>query len=43
MLVKSLQDDLAWEVQRELVNRYFRIDNSRKVISEIKRAINNNN
>lgn len=36
MLVKSLQDDLAWEVQRELVNRYFRIDNSRKVISEIK-------
>lgn len=36
MLVKSLQDDLAWEVQRELVNRYFRIDNSGKVISEIK-------
>jgi hypothetical protein len=36
MLVKSLQDDLAWEVQRELVNRYFRVDNSRKVISEIK-------
>ena len=36
MLVKSLQDDLAWKVQRELVNRYFRIDNSRKVISEIK-------
>lgn len=36
MLVKSLQDDLAWEVQRELVNRYFKVDNSRKVISEIK-------
>lgn len=25
MLVKSLQDDLAWEVQRELVNNYFRV------------------
>lgn len=24
MLVKSLQDDLAWKVQRELVNSYFR-------------------
>lgn len=24
MLVKSLQDDLAWEVQRELVNKYFK-------------------
>lgn len=24
MLVKSLQDDLAWKVQRELVNNYFR-------------------
>lgn len=36
MLVKSLQDDLAWEVQRELVNRYFRVDNSKKVISEMK-------
>jgi len=23
MLVKSFQDDLAWQVQRELVNRYF--------------------
>lgn len=27
MLVKSLQDDLAWKVQRELVNKYFRISN----------------
>lgn len=36
MLVKSLQDDLAWEVQRELVNRYFRVDNLKKVISEMK-------
>ncbi|EEL2519050.1 ORF6N domain-containing protein [Salmonella enterica] len=24
MLVKSFNDDLAWQVQRELVNRYFR-------------------
>ncbi len=24
MLVKSLMDDLAWEVQRQLVNNYFR-------------------
>jgi len=27
MLVKSLQDDLAWKVQRELVNNYFRVSN----------------
>lgn len=26
MLVKSLQDDLAWQVQRQLVNNYFRKD-----------------
>ncbi|HFG2317323.1 TPA: ORF6N domain-containing protein, partial [Clostridioides difficile] len=25
MLVKSLTDDLAWTVQRELVNNYFRV------------------
>ena len=25
MLVKSFTDDLAWEVQRELVNNYFRV------------------
>ncbi|MBY0754562.1 ORF6N domain-containing protein [Clostridium sardiniense] len=25
MLVKSLSDDLAWSVQRELVNKYFRV------------------
>ena len=25
MLVRSLQDDLAWKVQRELVNNYFRV------------------
>ncbi len=28
MLVKSFQDDLAWKVQRELVNNYFRVKNS---------------
>lgn len=27
MLVKSLSDDLAWTVQRELVNKYFRVKN----------------
>lgn len=26
MLVKSFTDDLAWDVQRQLVNRYFRRD-----------------
>lgn len=25
MLVKSLNDDLAWKVQRELINNYFRV------------------
>lgn len=25
MIVKSLQDDLAWKVQRELVNNYFKV------------------
>ncbi|MDU5108857.1 MAG: ORF6C domain-containing protein [Clostridium sp.] len=32
MLVKSLQDDLAWKVQRELVNNYFR---SKKVVKKL--------
>lgn len=39
MLVKSLSDDLAWKVQRELVNNYFRIKNMvniQKTINEIK-------
>lgn len=31
MLVKSFTDDLAWDVQRQLVNTYFRVKN---VISE---------
>lgn len=39
MLVKSLQDDLAWKVQRELVNNYFRVKeviNSKKLFNEFK-------
>lgn len=39
MLVKSLSDDLAWTVQRELVNNYFRVKNIiniQKSINEIK-------
>lgn len=28
MLVKSFTDDLAWEVQRQLVNRYFKVKNT---------------
>lgn len=42
MLVKSLQDDLAWKVQRELVNNYFRIKeviNSKKLFNEFKGQI----
>ncbi|HBG7747366.1 TPA: ORF6N domain-containing protein [Clostridioides difficile] len=30
MLVKSLTDDLAWTVQRELVNNYFRVKENKK-------------
>lgn len=33
MLVKSLQDDLAWKVQRELVNNYFRVKEDRTKLS----------
>lgn len=41
MLVKSLQDDLAWKVQRELVNNYFRAKsgqalNTSKLSKELK-------
>ena len=47
MLVKSLQDDLAWEVQRKLVDNYFRvkqnkpknsIDVLRQALDEIEQA-----
>lgn len=31
MLVKSFTDDLAWEVQRELVNTYFRSNAERRI------------
>lgn len=30
MLVKSLTDNLAWEVQRQLVNTYFRVQESNR-------------
>lgn len=41
MLVKSLTDDLAWKIQRELVNNYFRVkeDNPFKHLSKEVQAI----
>ena len=38
MLVKSLQDDLAWTVQRELVNNYFRVKDvaDKRLLNEFK-------
>lgn len=30
MLVKSFTDDLAWKVQRDLVNSYFKLQDYRK-------------
>ena len=36
MLVKSLQDDLAWKVQRELVNNYFRTKKVGQVLNTSK-------
>lgn len=43
MLVKSLQDDLAWKVQRELVNNYFRVKEDKTKLSndEIIKAFKN--
>jgi hypothetical protein len=35
MLVKSFTDDLAWKVQRELVNNYFRL---KEVVEKVKTA-----
>lgn len=35
MLVKSLTDDLAWKVQRELVNGYFRTKKAKSAIEEL--------
>lgn len=34
MLVKSLSDDLAWTVQRELVNKYFRVKENKPTCIE---------
>jgi hypothetical protein len=31
MLVKSLTDDLSWRIQRELVNRYFKVKQTLKL------------
>lgn len=39
MLVKSLTDDLAWKVQRELVNNYFRRKNNLENLSKELQAI----
>ncbi|WP_141527114.1 ORF6N domain-containing protein, partial [Bacillus cereus] len=38
MLVKSLQDDLAWHVQRQLVNHYFNVTR-KKVIQPRKKPV----
>ncbi|AWB31555.1 ORF6N domain-containing protein [Clostridium botulinum] len=35
MLVKSLTDDLAWKVQRELVNNYFRVKQQKVKVNEL--------
>lgn len=35
MLVKSFTDDLAWKVQRELVNSYFRAEQMRTAFSDL--------
>jgi hypothetical protein len=34
MIVKSFQDDLAWDVQRQLVNSYFKLKEVSHAISE---------
>ncbi|WP_461206878.1 ORF6N domain-containing protein [Clostridium sp. DL1XJH146] len=35
MLIKSLTDDLAWKVQRELVKNYFRVKEVKRDMSEL--------
>ncbi|NEZ96974.1 ORF6N domain-containing protein [Clostridium botulinum] len=35
MLVKSLTDDLAWKVQRELVNNYFRVKEQKVEVNQL--------
>lgn len=39
MLVKSFTDDLAWDVQRTLVNCYFRVKNFMKAENVLKKEI----
>ncbi|MBF0154661.1 MAG: ORF6N domain-containing protein [Magnetococcales bacterium] len=39
MLVKSFTDDLAWQVQRELVNRYFQLPPPRSKAHELLRSV----
>ena len=39
MLVKSFTDDLAWKVQRQLVNSYFRVKEERKTLEEVNESI----
>lgn len=39
MLAKSLQDDLAWKVQRELVKNYFKINSNMAKMSKELQAI----
>ena len=39
MLVKSLTDDLAWRVQRELVNRYFQLPPPKTPAHELLRSV----
>jgi len=36
MLVKSLTDDLSWQVQRLLVNNYFKVQEIKKVYAQKK-------
>ncbi len=39
MLVKSFTDDLAWKVQRELVNNYFRVKDVVTIMGAMVRTI----
>lgn len=39
MLVKSLSDDLAWKVQRELVNNYFKNKKADLIIKQLNNTI----
>ena len=39
MLVKSFTDDLAWKVQRELVNRYFQLPPAKSKAHELLRSV----